>query len=382
MTLKMEDTGRQYKVLFLRTMSYDPVCVNFSGQYSTLPQSINGHVVLRTQEHYDGVRIGGTVIHALPLVEKVAFLGTFLTIFRTIRKALQLHSLHKLDIIHCYDPLALGVAGVVIKKMTNARLIIEINGHLLRAGFLGEMNLSKYFKRMAYSIIIDYCLSKADYVKLLNNAMLQEHKEHLDPDRTFVFPDYVPTSAFSLSDTDENYIFFAGYPYFLKGVDLLIKAFLNLTDDFPEYCLIILGYNPDDLEVYEKMAAGCSRIQFHKPVHYDKISDYFKNCTIFVLPSRTEAMGRVLIEAMACGKPVIGARVGGIPEVIDHEINGLLFDAENVKDLEGSIRRLLVNPGFRRKLGLNGYNKVKREFSSEVYNKTFASFISMALKES
>ena len=77
-------------------------------------------------------------------------------------------------------------------------------------------------------------------------------------------------------------------------------------------------------------------------------------CSLFVLPSRTEAMGRVLLEAMACKKPIIASNVGGIPEIIKDGYNGLLFESENVDDLAEKIRLVLSNKKYPTMLRNNG----------------------------
>lgn len=78
-------------------------------------------------------------------------------------------------------------------------------------------------------------------------------------------------------------------------------------------------------------------------------------------------MGRVLIEAMACAKPRIGAAVGGIPGVISHGDDGLLVSPENVSELADALRLLMSDPGLRRRLGQNGLRRVQSEFSAPAY---------------
>ena len=132
-----------------------------------------------------------------------------------------------------------------------------------------------------------------------------------------VFSNYVAVSKFfSENLIDGKYLLFLGYPWYLKGVDVLIKAFNRVSSEFPEYKLKIVGYCPEGFDYYEKLAQGNTNIEFHKPVFYDKVIKLMAGCSLFILPSRTEAMGRVLLEAMACKKPIIASNVGGIPEII------------------------------------------------------------------
>jgi glycosyltransferase involved in cell wall biosynthesis len=89
-------------------------------------------------------------------------------------------------------------------------------------------------------------------------------------------------------------------------------------------------------------------------------------CDIFVLPSGHESFGIVFIEAWACGKPVIGARIGAIPTVIDEGCDGLLFTFQDADDLARAIAELLADPARRAQMGQAGREKVLKNYTWEV----------------
>ncbi|MBS3072933.1 trypsin-like peptidase domain-containing protein, partial [Candidatus Pacearchaeota archaeon] len=94
--------------------------------------------------------------------------------------------------------------------------------------------------------------------------------------------------------------------------------------------------------------------------------------SILILPSTSnaESFGMVLIEAMACKKPVIGSNIGGIPYVIDNGVNGLLVPPKNSQALTDAITKILSNPKLAKQMGENGYKKVKDGFTwDELSNK-------------
>jgi glycosyltransferase involved in cell wall biosynthesis len=101
-------------------------------------------------------------------------------------------------------------------------------------------------------------------------------------------------------------------------------------------------------------------------------------CFALLLPSRTEAMGRVLLEAMAAGKPIVGARVDGIPRVIRPDHNGLLFECGNVEDLAAQLERLMADPAFARALGENGRADVHERLSPTAYETAYLQFLKSA----
>ena len=101
---------------------------------------------------------------------------------------------------------------------------------------------------------------------------------------------------------------------------------------------------------------------------------------MFVLPSRTEAMGRVLLEAMACQKPIVASNVDGIPSVVEHERNGLLFESENVGDLASQLRRVLLDRDLAGKLAQEGHRIVHEKLSEACYLKKFVSMVDCVLE--
>jgi glycosyltransferase involved in cell wall biosynthesis len=157
-------------------------------------------------------------------------------------------------------------------------------------------------------------------------------------------------------------------------VDVLIKAFHLVSDEFKDWSLKIVGFC-QDRSPFVALASDNDRIAFFDPIWYPEVIALMADCSLFVLPSRTEAMGRVLLEAMASGKPVIGSNVDGIPYVIEHGVNGLLFESENVEDLAAKMRAVISDPAYAARLGERAREFVCRERSEECYLERFSHMI-------
>jgi glycosyltransferase involved in cell wall biosynthesis len=297
--------------------------------------------------------------------------------FAFILKALHLRFVNKdhFDLVFSPNPLLTGILAIIIGKLLNAKVLLEINGNFMEAfkyGSTGEVSpslLNRIKDKIAVNILT-FSVKRADAVKLLNEKQLPTNLSLLGAKKPkfFLFPDYVATKLFMNSTvTDGKYILFVGFPWYLKGVDILIRAFNLIAHKFPDYKLVIVGWCPEGKEYFSTLAKDNARIEFRDPVFHEQVPILMSACSLFVLPSRTEAMGRVLIEAMLCRKPVIGANVDGIPLIVKPNYNGLLFEKENFNDLASKMEMLLSDRVLSKRLGQNGFNYARSELNEECY---------------
>jgi len=286
----------------------------------------------------------------------------------------------KYDLIVTRGPWTTGFAGLLLKKITKTKLIIELRGNPKKAFVLEQQKktVRSVLKFKIAEWMMTFVLNGADHIKLLYWEQLKEYPQIKNNKRS-VFHDFVPINAIKPSIKSDKYILFMGGPWYLKGVDILIKAFKLISNNFPEYKLKIIGFCADK-GYFQKLAKDNSKIELGNPVPHNEAIKLLSRCTLFILPSRTEAMGRVLLEAMACKKPIIASNVDGIPTYIKHEFNGLLFESENVKDLAQKITIILSNPDYAKKLAENGYKYVHEHLSEERYVECFKKMVEKVLK--
>jgi glycosyltransferase involved in cell wall biosynthesis len=128
----------------------------------------------------------------------------------------------------------------------------------------------------------------------------------------------------------------------VKGIPYLLQAVRQLQSKRRDFSLDVVGDGPSR-EAYEQMTADLGlegTVTFHGMKSKPEVAEFMRQCDIFVLPSVWETAGVVLIEAMSSGKPVIAARVGGVPEMIDKRA-GLLVPPENVAALTEALDYML-----------------------------------------
>ena len=150
-----------------------------------------------------------------------------------------------------------------------------------------------------------------------------------------------------------------------KGLSHLIRAFSCLTSFRGQLALDIIGDGPDH-RILEALISDLGVEESVRLLGFkENVYPYIQEAEFLVLPSLSEGMPVVILEAFALKKPVVATRVGGIPEMIRHERDGLLIDPKNERQLADAIAHLLLNPLKIVHMGNNAYRRVKREFSFE-----------------
>jgi spore coat protein SA len=173
-------------------------------------------------------------------------------------------------------------------------------------------------------------------------------------------------------------IFFVGRLHPEKGVLQLVQAFARVLEIHPKAKLVIggsTGFGAHDLTSYvlevEELASSIVKhhpgsVQFTGYLHHDRdLPAWFEKATIFTCPSIfQEPFGLVNAEAMACGKPVIGSRRGGIPEVLGE--TGVLIDPEDIAGFADAMCLLLGDPDYSAKLGRAAHQRCREMFDWQV----------------
>ena len=106
----------------------------------------------------------------------------------------------------------------------------------------------------------------------------------------------------------------------------------------------------------------------------EEMLNNYQKSLLFVLPSKFEPFGMTTQEAMACGKAVVASQYGGIRNVIEHEINGMLVDPQNAREFADAMLKLIRNKGFRETIGLKAHEIINESYSWEAIAARFVDF--------
>ena len=309
--------------------------------------------------------------------------------FSLIQASLKLHQVvHQrgIDIIHAHWTVPMGFVAGLIKAITGCPLVITTHGRDVyvnpQAGaMVAQLWYAKPFLRFA--------LRHADRIIAVSHDCARHAVNAGAPqERVTVIYNGVSLQRFAPSDIDtarirkqhgldeaNKVILTVGSLRSYKGIDILLKSMPGVLEAIPSAAMLVIG---DGTEREALLALRDSlglqeHVIFAGHIPNVDLAPYENMCDVFVMPSRRESFGIAAIEAMACAKPVIGARVGGLQEIIDNSQTGLLVEPDNIEQLRAAIIQVLQQEEWAKRLGQNAHLKVKSAFSwSGVARKTEA----------
>jgi glycosyltransferase involved in cell wall biosynthesis len=360
--------------------NYRPRSFIYQNQFKGLSQGLNGYI-LTTGSKSEVIRMHGFVYISIPYRGSPTRIVNFLLFCWWFARKMAKRR-RRIELVATYDPLSTGMVGLMLSRMLKAKFAPEVNGvYTSSAEWLDvKPGLLTSIKKAVYPAMMRFVLKHADGVRLLFPEQVNSYSREIQGKVVHSFPCYVPVEDFRNAG-EKSEVLFVGFPYRRKGVDILIQAFKQVADRYPEWKLKILGWYPNPRELMEAIG-GHPQIYHHNPVPYAEMIEHIGSCAILVLPSRSEAMGRVLVEAMAAGKARIGSDVDGIPSVITDGVDGLLFEPGNVGDLARKLEMLMGDAELRRRLGKAGEARAREQFSLRKYgenmNRFYAEVIAQA----
>jgi glycosyltransferase involved in cell wall biosynthesis len=363
------DTGYKYDM----EVTYGP-------KLTMLSQRFRGRVLTDGEPGFH--RFGSIEVESLPLMKLKALrvLRTLRFAFRHIRARRRAGD--PVQMIVSYDALTTGLIGWVLARRFGLPQIVEVNGDYTNwSNYADIPNPTKRrFKRWLYIHIERFVLRRAGGIKLLYSRQLDFFRDSL-PVTTFsrVFPNFLDLTAFTNLGEDPKVVI-VGFPFAVKGIDIAIAAFRKVAAEFPEWSLEVLGWYPgDEKKLLDQCIGDHPQIHHKTQIYKRDMPAYLGRAGVVLCASRTEGFPRVIKEAMQAAKPCIVSSVGGLPDAIVHEVNGLLFRPEDVEDLAAKMRQLLADSDLRRRLGERAAEYANRHYTTQAYVDNFGRFAAEVL---
>jgi glycosyltransferase involved in cell wall biosynthesis len=279
---------------------------------------------------------------------------------RLIRRATEaILRQHRSEMIHVQCVSCQGPYAVAAADALGLPLVVSLQGELgmdAAGAFRGE-GIGRRIMRK--------CLRRADAITACSRAALREAEQFMG--EAFGAKGRVVYNGVDLAEFNppalphahpRPYVLAMGRLVPQKGFDVLLRAFARCAGEDPAvgHDLILAGDGPEreNLERLTRQLELGSRVSFFGRATRAQVAGLFAGCLFFVLPSRQEPMGIVNLEAMAAGKAIVAVDVGGVPEIVRPDVEGLLVPGGDVDAMAGAIRRLARDGALRERLGAAG----------------------------
>lgn len=260
----------------------------------------------------------------------------------------------KPDIVHGQD-ISSGIPALLTKKLLKIPFLIYGRGT--------DVYDPDWFAKLTIKTII----KNADSVIALTSDMKKAMQAIYDRDISVIsngieLNNYTNEPPVQNVGGSEKRILFVGRLHPIKGVQYLLQAMQIVHAEMPDVRLILVG-DGEEREYLESLTdrleiRGC--VEFAGRVPHEKIQGYLGQADVFVLPSLSEGFPNVILEAMACGLPIVTTKVGGIPDIVTDGVNGYLVDAKNPDAIAEKILILLQNGQLSEEISIKNKEKVKK----------------------
>ncbi|TET11795.1 glycosyltransferase family 1 protein [Candidatus Aerophobetes bacterium] len=220
-----------------------------------------------------------------------------------------------------------------------------------------EMYLHKFLR--IYERNVDFFIAPSDF---LRNKVIEFG---INGGKIFHIPTFVDSREYSPQYNGDNYFVYFGRVSQEKGLSTLVEAMKTVRAS--KLLIIGEGELKNSLEGYTSQKS-ISDIKFLGHLSSERLKSVVRSSRFVVLPSEWyENCPASILEAFALGKPVIGSNIGGIPELIEDGVDGLLFEPGNSEELSEKIAYLISRPQLREQMGKNARKKVEEKYNPEVY---------------
>jgi glycosyltransferase involved in cell wall biosynthesis len=231
--------------------------------------------------------------------------------------------------------------------------------HRCAGGSLGK-SLLLYTEAVVQQYLGNY--EKVDTFIAPSKFMQESIAHRIPTERIKLLYNGVDTNEIRESGADDGYVLFLGRLVREKGIETLLKAHSKSS---MRWSIVVAGTGP----LSDALKTEYNTCNFVGHIVGKALRQIIDRAAVVVVPSECyENCPMAVIEAMAYGKTVVGSRMGGIPELIEHNITGMLFDAGKVDDLAVILDILMSTPELRKKMGREARKRVVSEFSLSQHN--------------
>jgi len=313
-------------------------------------------------------------------------------------KALKLHQLVNFDLVHAHLATHGGFTGFLVALFIKRPLIVTVQG-----GDLLEYSEQRRAKSVIWPIIMRFMIHiSLNYAKIVHavSRFMAERARSFGAKNIVVVPNGVDTNAFHTKieahdlkrnlgiKKDETVVLTVSRLTPKNDIETLIKTMAIIKDEqfhiYKSLKLLIVGWGEQEKYLKElciKLGVN-EKVIFVGWVPHEEIPRYMAISHLFVRPSTQEGFGIVFIEAMSCGLPVVATKRGGIIDIVEDCVNGILIEPKNEKSLASTLIKLIEHPEYAQKIAIEGRKTALRKYDwLKIYQKIVTQIYSRVLAE-
>jgi len=344
-------------------------------KYNILASEFNSNVLsCSTGKKFKHVYANETNFYLMPLLGKLVYLFPvyilmlfFATPYIIFKK--------KIDVLVAADPFIPGIIAAFWKRILfwkKLGLIVEAFGNWVETPAAPLPRMLRWPVRAIIKISSYFSITAADALRAESGVTLKKLRHYTKRD---IPTDHFPLMHMELFDKMDVEIkkrntydmLFIGRVVKLKGVQFIIDILSQIKDKHPEVRLLI-GGDGEYLGELKKQAEELNvndKVIFLGSLGRNQVKEQLANCDLFILPSMSEGLPRVLIESMAMGKFMIASDVGAIKEIIENGKNGFLVNPYNLQQIKEKIVYCLDNKKKIKELGIRENKEMLKNFGDK-----------------
>ena len=301
------------------------------------------------------------------------------SIFDCLKNIPTVFSLHDANLC-CPAFALLNKNGCICQKEVNSNFIPCLINRCVNNSLEASLRRSILFKLFHSKLkYVDKFITPSNALKEL---MIQT-KIGINPENIVTINNFLSKHEFGNVKPNYNnkgYFLFVGRLSKEKGVHYLLEAMKDLPKDIKLH-IVGIGSEEEKLKKYAK-ENNLNNVKFCGFKNREEIKEEYQNCITLIVPSNCfETFGIINIEAAINGKPAIASNIGGIPEIVEHNKTGLLFEPANVEELKECILKYWNNSNLVIEHGKNAYEKATKLYTEERYYKELIQVYNEVLNE-
>jgi glycosyltransferase involved in cell wall biosynthesis len=310
-------------------------------------------------------------------------------------EVLKLSNKYKIDIIQDFIWTSLNFYLLSNEQFTSITCIVTPVTYHFKNNSFGKQNIDRY--ETMQSSLEEYCVLNNNNIISDSVAIKYLFKDYFnyqgEPELIYLGLEDLSKEKFEnnlVKDNSKIEILFLSPLWHRKGIDLLYAVIPAICEKYPNVIFRIVGNklvpsHIDSSKTYTEIFLQENEhlVQKGQVIIEGKVKDklpYYQNCDIFIAPSRYESFGFTVVEAMIFSKPTIGNNAGAIPEVIEDNVTGLLFEKDNTDSLKNVIIKLIESKDLREKMGIAGRKRYEKLFTAELMSENYLKYYEKVLK--